>query len=220
MKGTAKQKFLYILKIAFLIVVFEIFNLLLSFSTSKINFLLFMDTVFPVALTFYAGLFPGLIIAFIHNPLNVVILSKIYGTPIFYYGFLYSICGIVIVLVTWLFSRKKKYFSYSVFMTALYLFMIAFASAFASCICAALLDSFVKPLFEKYEFGFKDFADRFEILSEVFRSMNFGKFFSYFFPRIPVTIIDRIVCTFLGFGVYKTLLFMDKKFEKRKIDND
>lgn len=212
MQGTAKQKFLYILKIAVLIVVFEVFNLLLSYANSKIRFMLFLDTIFSVALTFYAGLLPGLIIALIHNPLCGIMFSKLYGTPIFFYGFLYSICGMLIVLVTWLFSRKKEYLSYSMSMTILYLFMIAFASAFASCISTAFLDTFIKPLSEKFQLAkVDDFADRFDVFSSILKSLNFGTFFSYFLPRIPLTIIDRIACTFLGFFVYKALLFMDNK---------
>lgn len=222
MQGTAKQKFLYILKITVLIIVFEIFNLLLSYVNSKIKFMLFLDTIFSVALTFYAGLLPGLIIALIHNPLCGIMFSKIYGTPIFYYGFLYSLCGMLIVLVTWLFSRKKEYFSYSTSMTILYLFMIAFASAFASCVSAAFLDTFIKPLSEKFQRAkVDDFADRFDIFSSVLKSLNFGTYFSYFFPRIPLTIIDRIVSTFLGFFVYKALLFTDSHLHtNRKIKND
>jgi len=33
--------------------------------------------------------------------------------------------------------------------------------------------------------------------------MNMGTFLSYLIPRIPMTLLDRIVCTFAGFGIYR-----------------
>ena len=51
----------------------------------------FMDTIFTVALTFYAGLVPGLIVAALYNPIMTILLCVIYGTEIFYFDFLYAI---------------------------------------------------------------------------------------------------------------------------------
>ena len=51
----------------------------------------FMDTIFTVALVFYAGLVPALIVAALYNPIMTILLCVIYGTEIFYFDFLYAI---------------------------------------------------------------------------------------------------------------------------------
>ena len=43
----------------------------------------FMDTIFTVALVFYAGLVPALIVAALYNPIMTILLCVIYGTEIF-----------------------------------------------------------------------------------------------------------------------------------------
>lgn len=42
-----------------------------------------MDTIFTVALVFYAGLVPALIVAALYNPIMTILLCVIYGTEIF-----------------------------------------------------------------------------------------------------------------------------------------
>lgn len=82
---------------------------------------IFMDTIFTVALVFYAGLVPALIVAALYNPIMTVLLCVINGTEIFYFDSLYAICGILIVISTWIFSRNKKN-SFSVIPLRFYIF--------------------------------------------------------------------------------------------------
>lgn len=175
-------------------------NVLFVFGVSKLNLIVFLDTIFTVALTFYAGLVPGLIAAAVYNPIMTLIYCAENGTEIFYFDFLYLICGMLIVLTTWFFSRNKKEFHSGTIMTILYLLVITIVSSLVSCISASVLDTFVRPLFGKTSpFGpIEDF-------SHVFHHFNFGNFLSFLLPRIPITALDRFICTFAGYGIYRLL---------------
>lgn len=71
-------------------------NISTSFLASALHVPIFLDTVFTVAITFYAGLVPGLIVAVLHNPIKTFIRSVIYGTSLFYFGSLYAVCGMAL----------------------------------------------------------------------------------------------------------------------------
>lgn len=179
-------------------------NIATSFLSATLELPAFFDTIFTVAITFYAGLVPGIIAAAFSNPLMTVLRCAFYGTEIFYFDFLYSVCGIFIVLATWTISRNKKEFFFSRAVTVLYLLVIAFASSFLSCFSASFLDTFIRPLFEKRS-GFSA-IDNFSI---AFQKLKFNVFLSYLLPRIPLTVLDRLICTFAGFGIYR---FAEQKF--------
>lgn len=169
-----------------------------SFFAARFLPSIFLDTVFTVAVTFYAGLVPGLLVAAAFNPLITFLYCRMHGTAFSVYDCLYAICGMLIVLATWFFSRNKKEFLFSRGVTVLYLLAIAFSSAFLSFFAASALDTFVRPLFGSAS-GFSTF----DSFSAVLRQMNMGTFLSYLVPRIPMTLLDRIVCTFAGFGIYR-----------------
>jgi hypothetical protein len=127
-----------LLKTALLCILAIALNMLTSYiavSMPVLLFPVFWDTIFTVAITFYSGLVPGLIVAAGFNPLMTVLRCAINGTEVFYYDFLYALCGIVIVLVTWAISRNKKEFFFTRMVTILYLLIISLASAFAA-VCA------------------------------------------------------------------------------------
>ncbi len=179
-------------------------NIATSFFSAVLELPAFFDTIFTIAITFYAGLVPGIIAAALSNPLMTVLRCLIYGTEIFYFDFLYSVCGIFIVFATWTISRNKKEFFFSRAVTVLYLLVIAFASSFLSCFSASFLDTFIRPLFNKSS-GFSA-IDNFSI---AFQKLKFNVFLSYLLPRIPLTVLDRLICTFAGFGIYR---FAEQKF--------
>lgn len=179
-------------------------NIATSFFSALLELPAFFDTIFSVAITFYAGLVPGIIVAVLSNPLMTVLRCAFYGTEIFYFDFLYSVCGIFIVLATWAISRNKKEFFFSRTVTILYLLIIAFTSSFLSCFSASFLDTFIRPLFNKSS-GFSAIDN----LATVFQKLKFNVFLSYLLPRIPLTVLDRLLCTFAGFGIYR---FAEQKF--------
>ncbi len=188
-----------------------ILNITLSLLSGAIMPSIFLDTVFTVAITFYCGLVPGLVVAATYNPIMTVLRSLLAGGTgtasggIFYYDFLYALCGIFIVIVTWAFSRNKKEFYFSKSVTLLYLLIIAFLSAFISSFAASALDAFVRPLFKTHS----DFS-AVDYFALAFQKMKFNAFLSYLLPRIPITILDRLISTFAGFGIYR----LAEKFER------
>ena len=180
-------------------------DLVTSFMAFYFKLPFFFDTEFAVAITFYMGLLPGLIVAACYNPLIVIWLCRYTGTTFSFYDCLYAICGMLIVFATWLFSRNKKEFLFSRSMTILYLVIIAAVSASFSFTSASLLDTFILPLF-KTNTGFSAVDG----VSEVLRQFEMKTFFSYLVPRIPLTVLDRFVCTFAGYGIYRLILKYDE----------
>ncbi|MEL3906981.1 MAG: hypothetical protein P1P65_08180 [Treponema sp.] len=175
-------------------------NIAAAFLAAALHLPLFSDTIFTVAVTFYAGLVPGLIVAALYNPVMTLVECAVYGTEMFYFDFLYALCGMLIVLSTYLLSRNKKEFFFNRTVTILYLLLIAFVSSFLSSFAATILDTFIRPLFETIS-GFS----RIDNFSTVFQKLQFGVFLSYLLPRIPITVLDRLMCTFLGFALYRLL---------------
>lgn len=200
-----------ILKIILLIILAEIGNLVLDITNSLLLSPLFLDTVFTVALTFYAGLVPGLIAALLSNPLFVVVMKFVFHQPETYLNILFVVPGMLIVFTTWLFSRKKDNFSYSRSVTFLYLLAISLASAFASCFSAAFMETFIRPLFDHYSTSNTFTFSRTDTFSNIFGRLGLGSYLAALLPRIPVTVVDRIICTFAGFGVYKLYLCIENK---------
>ena len=108
-------------------------NILTALLAIELHLVLFLDTIFTVAITFYAGLIPGLIVAFIYNPVMTIVLCLKSGHSFFIYDSLYCFCGMVIVLITWAFSRNKSNFQQNKSVTILDLSRSAFSSAIAIC---------------------------------------------------------------------------------------
>ena len=189
------------LKIPLFCLIAIIGNLTTSFLAYRLGLPCFLDTEFSVAITLYSGLIPGLFVAACFNPLMIILLCWYTGTPFSSYDCFYAICGMLIVFATWLFSRNKKEFLYSRPITILYLLIIIGVSSVFSFTSASLLDTFILPLFQSST-GFSAF----ENYSEVLREFEMGTFFSYLVPRIPLTVLDRFICTFAGFGIYRLLV--------------
>ena len=176
------------------------FNILTALLAIELHLVLFLDTIFTVAITFYAGLIPGIIVAFIYNPVMTIVLCLKNGHSFFIYDSLYCFCGMVIVLITWAFSRNKSNFQQNKSVTIFYLIIISFSSAIASCLLASCLDTFIRPFFGPASgFGPTD------TFTNSFADLDIGDFLSYFLPRIPLTFLDRLISTFAGFFVYSLL---------------
>ena len=184
----------------FICVLCLILNILLALLARVYKSPFFFDTIFTVTATFLGGLVPGLIVAVLFNPIMTFVLCVIYGIEIAFYDFLYAACGIAIVFITWIFSRKKDTFQTSRTFTFIHLMMIAIVSALASSFVASILDAFIRPLFIK-NLGFSPIDN----LSTTFETLNLGSFFNFFLPRIPITFVDRLICTVAGYAVYRSL---------------
>ena len=81
-------------------------NIASAMLASALKLPAFLDTIFTVAITFYAGLISGIIVATLFNPVMTLLRCAMTGSEIFLYDFLYGICGILIVIASWLFGGR------------------------------------------------------------------------------------------------------------------
>lgn len=161
---------------------------------------LFMDTIFTVAITFYCGLLPGLFTAVGYNVLTTLTL-EMRGYAFDPFAALFAICGCLITLVTWLFARHKEEFRISTIITILYLVLISMLSSFASILSSGIVD-FVR-------FSVVEIPDRIAPIknfTDSFVNQHFSLFAACILAQVPVSLTDRLITTFLGFGVYKLMV--------------
>lgn len=158
---------------------------------------LFMDTVFTVAIVFYLGLVPGLIVGilfnFVDTAFNYLVRGIVSPTNV-----CFALCGASIALITWAFAHKKNEFQISVQITILYLLLIALLSSFATVLIGGTIDFIRFSYFE-----IPDSMAPIKQFTEGFVSQKFGLFASCILGQIPISITDRLVTTFAGYGVYK-----------------
>ncbi len=161
---------------------------------------LFMDTIFTVAITFYCGLLPGLVVALSYNIISCLT-SVSRGYAFDPYLALFGICGALIVLVTWFFARRKQEFRISLPVTMAYLFLIAVISSFCTIISSGIID-YVR-------FTLSDIPDRVapvKNFTDSFQKQHFSLLASCILGQVPVSLTDRLITTFSGFGVYRLMV--------------
>lgn len=158
---------------------------------------LFLDTIFTVAIVFYLGLVPGLIVGVLFNIIDTLFnyLARGIFSPT---NICFALCGAAIVLITWAFSRKKDEFQISIPVTILYLLLIALLSSSASIFIGGIID-FVRFSY----FDIPDSMAPIKQFTESFVSQRFSLFASCILAQIPISITDRLITTFAGYGVYK-----------------
>ncbi len=185
-------------KIAIFCIASIILNLLTSILIFDVCHIpLFLDTIFTVAIVFYFGLVPGLIVGFFYNIFDVTFNYIVRGvfSPT---NMCFALCGIGIVLVTWIFARKKKEFQISVPITILYLVLISLLSSFITVFIGGTID-FVRFSY----FDIPDSMAPIKRFTESFVSQKFGLFASCILAQIPISITDRLISTFAGYGLFK-----------------
>lgn len=194
-----------LLTFSIIFLVGEAMNLLFRFLLVDVaHIALWFDTIGTVAVTFYAGLVPGIVVAALYNIICVIILAVVSKSPIYPWDMIYALCGIAITVMTWLFARKKENFRMGRMIATLYLVLIALVSAFASSIVGGIIESV-----NRIRFGNLAYSSVLEQFVRAFLGENIGILTSCILVRIPVTVLDRLICTFAGFGIYK--LFSRKK---------
>lgn len=173
-----------------------------------LQFPLFMDTIFTVAVVFYCGLIPALTVAVTYNILEAFTLT-IRGFPFEPYVMLFGISGALIVLATWFFARKKEEFKINLPITLLYLVLIAVISSFCSIISSGIVD------YIRYTMvNLPDRMAPIKNFTDSFVNQHFSLFTSCILAQIPVSLTDRLLTTFLGYGLYKMMvqLFGEEKW--------
>ena len=156
---------------------------------------LFFDTIWTVAVVFCCGLVPGLCVSICYNVINSLIWICREGVsdP---FIFFYTICGVLIVVSTWLIARRKDEFKISPAITILYLVLIALISSFCVIISSGIIDYF--------HYIYRDVPDMMnpiKTFTESFVHHRFSLLASCILAQIPISFADRCIATFAGYGI-------------------
>ncbi len=189
------------LKVALFCIASVFFNMLATILVFDVFHIpLFLDTIFTVAIVFYLGLVPGLIVGVSFNIVDTLFnfFARGVNSPT---NILFSLCGAAIVFVTWLFARKKEEFQISFPITVLYLILISLLSSFVTIFIGGAIDFFRYTFYE-----IPDSMAPIKHFTESFVAQKFSLFASCILSQIPISITDRLLSTFAGFGAYKLYL--------------
>ena len=154
---------------------------------------LFFDTIFMIAILFVYGPFAAFLEYIVFIKLTCIKLTVIYGNNDFVY--LYALSALTIILVTWLFIRKKENLNKGINFTFLYILTAAFCAGFACSIVSGFISYFT------FDFNVKDWA--FDKIVYAYEGEKLNFLTTAILGRIPVTFLDRAITTFAGFGIYK-----------------
>ncbi len=152
---------------------------------------LFFDTIFLMAVLFLYGPLPALFSYVINVICGCLKLVILYGKNDYVY--LFTLSALTIILVTWLFVRKKENLKKGVNITFLYILSAA--------VCAALACSVVSGIISYFTFSLNVESGPFDKIIFAFSGDQMGVLASCIVGRIPITIFDRIIKTFAGFGI-------------------
>lgn len=160
---------------------------------------LFMDTIFTLAVLFYAGLLPALFVQISYNIINSLIwMFKTGSFDVFM--MMYTICGILIVVSSWIVARHKEEFEISPFVTLLYLVLIAMISSACSVLAGGIIDYFhIKCR------NIPDMMNPIKKFTDAFLRQRFSLFLSCILAQVPVSFADRLIATIAGWGIYKIM---------------
>ena len=160
----------------------------------------FFDMTFAMAVLFVYGPVASMFVYVVNVTIVCIKMKIVYGSMDFVY--LYSLSAFAIIFVTWLFVRKKEKLKESVNLTFLYILTASVCAALCSCVVSGLINFFAYNMnarsldVEKIIFAFT--GDQLGVLA------------SSILGRIPITVLDRIITTFAGFGIsvlYTKLLY-------------
>lgn len=152
---------------------------------------LFFDTIFLMAVMFLYGPLPAMFSYVINVICGCLKLVILYGKNDYVY--LFTLSALTIILVTWLFVRKKENLKKGVNITFLYILSAA--------VCAALACSVVSGIISYFTFSLNVESGPFDKIIFAFSGDQMGVLASCIVGRIPITILDRIITTFAGFGI-------------------
>ena len=193
--NTAKFGKRHFFTVAITILIFSVCDLLAaSFFQDVLKSPFFFDTIFMIAALFLFGPVAALAEYLLFISFTCVKLKILIGKTDFV--FLYTLSAFTIILVTWLFIRKKENLKKGVNLTFLYILTASVLAGLACSVVSGLLNYFARPLFQKDDWYFNKaiFAFNGEYMNFLTASI---------IGRIPVTVLDRVITTFSGFGLSK-----------------
>lgn len=153
----------------------------------------FFDTIFMIAALFLFGPIASLIEYILFISFICIKLKILYGKTDFV--FLYTLSAFTIILVTWLFIRKKENLNKGLNLTFLYILTASVVAGLSCSVVSGFINYYFANCLFQIDWNFNKVIFAFD------KYMNFPTV--AIIGRIPVTILDRVVTTFLGFGISK-----------------
>jgi hypothetical protein len=184
------------LKVTLLCLLSAAANVVLSILAEKVLQLpLFLDTLFTVAITFAAGLIPGIVVAV----LSIAITSSLYyETPAIYFFVLCSIAEAVMVLLCRRRLGNKREPLISTLSSLLLLYL-------AACVVISILGGIVDyVIFTVYSQARITFSPEDTFKLGLLRN-NIPLLWADILARIPINLVDRFVIIFGGYGVSRLM---------------
>lgn len=157
-------------------------NMVFSFVFTKVlGIPLFMDTIMTIAVTFYAGLVPGLLTGILYNLVASVSLFRIGPQAIF------ALCSAATVLIIY-FCRQNRKGEWPWFD----LLVLSLHVGFANSILGGIISTFA--------FGGVDhFLSDYIIAGILMQGLPLAG--AAILARIPMNIIDKCIAVFAGYGM-------------------
>lgn len=168
---------------------------------------LFFDMTFAMAILFTYGVLPSILTYVVNVICGCLKLVILYGKNDYVY--LFTISALTIILITWAFVRKKENLKKGVNLTFLYILSAA--------VCSALACSVVSGIISYFTFSLNVESGPFDKIIFAFSGEQMGVLASCIVGRIPITILDRIITTFTGFGIHYAIARWSRgnqKYEK------
>ena len=188
MNGNAKKFF----KIFLVVVVAGVLDFLTETLFQEVlHAPFFFDMIFAMAVLFVYGPVASMFVYVVNVTIVCIKMKITYGSMDFVY--LYSLSAFAIILITWLFVRKKDNLKKSVNFTFLYILTASVCAALCCCIVSGLINFFA------YNMNARSLDV--EKIIFAFTGEQLGVLASSILGRIPITVLDRIITTFAGFGL-------------------
>jgi hypothetical protein len=165
---------------------------------------LFLDTLFTAAVTFTAGLVPGLITAVLTTLFFGVLRYHFFGT------YLYVLCSIALVIIVWLFrgnfcfecnDSSPEEYRFLRFQTMVNLLALAALLCGVISLMGGLINYFNDMILRLKDY---DHSPELNFKLALMRN-NIPFLLSAIFARIPVNIVDRIITVYGAYGIAQGL---------------
>lgn len=188
-----KKSLKQIIEIALLVIVFGCIDFLAVLLFQDIlDIPLFLDTIFMTATLFLFGPVVAFLEYLVYMGISCIRMMFACGSAHMIY--LYSISALTIIVITWLFIRRKGSLKKNVNRTFIILLSAAIFSGLACSVVSGFINFFI------YFKNDNDLA--YDRVIFAFNGEQFGFLASAILGRIPVTILDRIITTFAAFGIF------------------
>lgn len=158
---------------------------------------LFLDTTFMIAILLIYGPVESFFAYLVNMLCTAARLFVLYGSTEFIY--LYSLSAITIISITWAFIKyTRKNSSQKLSVNRIY--VIFLTAAITAAIACSLVSGIIS--FFTYQQNVDEWAFDKIIFSIQLNSIRGGVLLTNILGRIPLTVLDRIITTFAGYGFY------------------